>query len=358
MSSEISKKRHVTFLLNARAKKVSKDMLSRLCDITPAGDLYYARSLAEAETFLRQMVRTGVNHIFSGGGDGTFVQTLHALRRIATEEGLLALPKVGVLKLGTGNAMASMVRAGNPIEDVYHMVHGGDTLDRVMPMVQCDDGIWTPFAGLGLDGELIHDYMAMKNIARGTPAELVMKSLMGFFCAGLWRTAPRMLSRKAMNIKVRTLTDAYHVVQKDGQEVDLHLPPGSVIYEGPSFVATVGSIPLSGYKMVVFPHAQRREGFLHLRIGEGRPLSMALRLYPGIWNGTFRHPLMHEFLVKDVEIECDYPAYYQVAGDARGLRNMVRFQTAKAPLAAVELAEKRIALPASFTNLLPLPSFA
>src|SRR5690606_39610143 len=78
--------------------------------VVPADDLFLSRSTSEAKTIAREVVGRKYRTVFTGGGDGTFVSFVTEILdflRDAREP----LPRFGVLKLGTGNALAGMVGA-------------------------------------------------------------------------------------------------------------------------------------------------------------------------------------------------------------------------------------------------------
>ena len=102
--------RRSAFLLNANARAVTDELIERLAEIVPAGDLFLSRTLEDAEVFVRTIARRGYGQVFLGGGDGTLVTTLKLMRIVVEAEGLAA-PAIGVLKLGTGNAMAKVMGA-------------------------------------------------------------------------------------------------------------------------------------------------------------------------------------------------------------------------------------------------------
>ena len=81
----------------------------------------------------------------------------------------------------------------------------------------------------------------------------------------------------------------------------------------------MGTIPFYGYKMKVFPFAQRRTDRFHLRISTAS-ISYLLSHLPGIWNGSLRSDKFIDFLVEGVRLESDEPMPYQIGGDAAGYR--------------------------------------
>ncbi len=323
------------FVLNANAKSVSDRVVAKLVKLIPAGDLFYSKSMQDSENYYRTILDRGYGFVFSGGGDGTAVNAINTLHRIAQKERATSLPRIGILKLGTGNAMAQVVKARKAFSDVHHIVQGGAIDQKPIQLVECDDGTLTPFAGMGYDGEILNDYVEVKE-------KYGFKSIPAYLFAGFFRTLPRKLTGKDPVIKVYTNQIAYQIVHEDGVDREIEIPANTLLYEGPSAIASVGSIPWFGFGFTMFPFAYHREGFLNLRISTMRIGSMIANLYPSIWKGTYRNPKLQDFLVQDIRVESEQPLPYQIGGDASGYRRNLRFKTAKHRVQVAELAPERI----------------
>jgi diacylglycerol kinase family enzyme len=346
------------FILNANAKSVTDRVVSRLVDLIPAGDLFYSRSLQESENFYRTILTRGYARVFSGGGDGTLVNAINTIRRLSKNEPSNPIPAIGVLKLGTGNAMASIVGAQSPWIDVNHVVKGGMITTRPMNLVECDNGELAPFAGIGYDGEILNDYFALKEKHRGKPTERLMHSVFGYLWVGMTRTIPRNLNHPQSWIRAISQFDACKIICSQGKDQEHFIPAGSILYEGPSCLVSVGSIPYFGYNFKMFPFAGKKQGHIQLRICSSGLTPMITHLYPGLWKGTYRHPKLHDFLVKDVQIECNKEMPYQIGGDAAGLRHSLSFKATESIVKVVELSKQRLVAPRGMLGLLPAPIFA
>lgn len=324
------------FVLNANAKSVTDRVVAKLVKLIPSGDLFYSKSMEDSESYYRTILDRGYGFVFSGGGDGTAVNAINTLHRIAKKERATQLPKIGILKLGTGNAMAQVVGAQKAFSDVRHIVQGGTIDQKPIQLVECEDGTMTPFAGIGYDGEILNDYVAVKQ-------ELGLKSIPAYLWAAFFRTLPRKLMGSDPVIRIYTNDIAYQMIHADGEDQAVEIPANTLIYEGPSAIASVGSIPWFGFGFTMFPFAYKQEGFLNLRVSTMRIASMVLNLYPGIWRGTYRNPRLRDFLVQDITVESDQPMPYQIGGDASGYRRKLRFKTAKHRVQVAELSSERIA---------------
>jgi diacylglycerol kinase family enzyme len=330
------------FLLNANARGVSDRLIERLAEIIPAGDLFLSRTLEDAEVFVRTIARRGYGQVYLGGGDGTLVTTLGLLRAITDREGL-AMPAVGVLKLGTGNAMAKAMHAAEPLVDASHIVSKGALSMKQVEMVETEDGVLTPFAGMGYDGAVLNDYMWLKDRVKSSPiARRMVESLWGYLGAMLFRTVPNELKAPLPHVRVTTASEAFYMQPTKDGDVEKVLPAGSLLYEGPAPIISIGSIPYFGYGFKMFPFAAQKPGYVQLRVGS-TPIPIILaKLWPSVWNGTFRHAELKDFLVKDVVIESDRALPYQLGGDASGHRERLAFKASRETVSMVELGPERL----------------
>jgi diacylglycerol kinase family enzyme len=339
-SSERPFAHRTAFLLNANARAVNADLAEQLAEVVPAGDLFFSRSLEDAEIFVRTIARRGYRRVLTGGGDGTLVAAIGLLRRFCAEE-QLPMPALGVLKLGTGNAVALALGAQEAIVDANHIVQRGDLEAVPMDMVDVD-GELTPFAGLGWDGAVLNDYVWLKKATHHQPLlRRMVEGVGGYLAATLGRTVPREARKPLPRARVTTKSDAILMVHTKNGDVEQVIPAGTVLHDGPAPIISVGSIPFYGFGFTMFPFAGRKPGYIQLRVGELPIPTILLNLFPRIWSGRFRHPSLRDFLVKDVVIESDEPLPFQVGGDARGHRNRVEFKVSDTPVHMLKLAPAR-----------------
>lgn len=347
------------FLLNANAKSVGGSVLRKLIEMVPTGDLYLSRSFKDSERYLRTILDKGYGHIFSGGGDGTLVNTISTLHQIADKERCSSIPQIGVLKLGTGNAVASILGARKPLIDANHVLSGGRIEQRPLHLVRCEDGSLAPFAGIGLDGEVLNDYMDLKTAASGKMSEPLFRSAFGYIWAGLTRTAIRHLSKPHSIVRVTSKNAAVKMVSVNGADLEVPLPANSVLFEGPASLISVGSIPCWGYGFQMFPFLKNRtEAKMQLRICAAGVWPILSNLYPGIWNGSYRGSHLFDFLVDQVTVESEERLPYQVAGDARGYRKEISFTLAENCVQAAELDRNRMPYRRGVMGLLPAHALA
>jgi diacylglycerol kinase family enzyme len=330
-------KGRVAFLLNRNAKSVNKEQLKRLETLIPPDDLYYSSNLHEAEKHIHTIMSKEYAYIFSGGGDGTAVSTINLLHNYLKNNPLKTLPRQGVLKLGTGNALARMLGAQKPEDDIKTILNGVTPQPLSVSMVETADGQLTPFAGIGFDGELINDFEDVKKIFFNGRLKKFFSSFLGFTVAALFKTLPRHALKDDPVVVIKSFESAYRIINIHNKDEEIYLEKNTNLYHGIAPLICVGTIASLGYGITMFPFAHKRPGYMHLRIA-ALPIPVAIaNLYPRIWHGTFRHIKLYDFLVKNVIIESSQGLPYQCAGDAMGYKNKLFFSVSHKPIAMAAL---------------------
>lgn len=328
------------FLLNANARAVTPQLVEKLTEVVPSGDLFFSRSLADSELFLTTILRRGYEQLFVGGGDGTLVGVLNTLGQVSRQSGL-PTPRIGVLKLGTGNAISYHMGAGKAFDDAHHVVNGGESHIEPLEMVVCEDGTLTPFAGMGYDGAVLNDYIALKESAQSPWGKRLVESVWGYLGAMFTRSVPRQWKQSAPVVRIRSNHDAYRMVPGPDGDREERIPAGELLYEGPAPTVSVGSIPYYGYGFTMFPFARRKAGHIQVRVCAVPIFTILSHLFPSIWKGRFRHPQLHDFLVRDVVVEGSRPLPYQVGGDAKGSAKSLSFKVSDTPIEMVALTGRQ-----------------
>ena len=95
----------IAVVVNGNAKSVTQEVISTLDQILLGGDLFVSRSLDDARHIARTIVSRGYGTVLTGGGDGTFTVMVTEVVREGRKQNRPP-PRFGLLKLGTGNALA------------------------------------------------------------------------------------------------------------------------------------------------------------------------------------------------------------------------------------------------------------
>ena len=98
-------------------------------------------------------------------------------------------PTVGVLRLGTGNALAYWLNSSKPSEDLKRWEHPHSHSIIKANMIEAEDTLF-PFAGLGMDAAVLNDYNKEKRAAKKEWYKPLMKGMTGYMWAGYLHTLP------------------------------------------------------------------------------------------------------------------------------------------------------------------------
>ncbi len=335
----------VAVLLNSNARRVSEKIVRSLSHVVPEGDLFLSRSELDARRIAQTVLDRRYHTVFLGGGDGTFTcfvnEILNQVELRRQHHPGLTAPRFGVLKLGTGNTLATLlksspVRGDGILDDVLRArsgeVPGYRTLDLLMV-----EGKRAPFAGLGLDGKLLNDYLWVKNnLARGLMTK-VMNGGAGYFTSVAMKTVPHYLTHSTQ-VECEIVNGKGSVAYRvgpDGLPMGEPVEPGGLIFRGNLMMAAAATAPFYGFELKMFPFAAKRRGMMNLRFGTLPPLKILANL-PGLWAGTWFPEGMYDYHCSDVSIHFARSMPFQIAGDAEGYRDDVRFQVAPEPIEVVD----------------------
>jgi len=305
-------------LLNANAKQVSPRVRAALSGLVPAESLFFSRDHDDAHRIADTVVSRGFDTVFTGGGDGTFVSWVnHILDRAETRSE--PTPRFGVLALGTGNAVAEMVGAGRPLDDLRRHLSGEVLPGRRLDLVTCE-GRRTPFAGVGIDAAVLNDYNWLRT-RLGAKAGRLTSGLRGYGLAIALRSAPRQVFQRAPAYCeiVNTGGPAWRL-DASGERVGRSVATGELLYAGPCMMAAGSTVPYYGFKLRAFPFAGRRAGTLQVRVATRIPVPALVLQARKIFSGEFQHPGLLDFEADRVEMSFDRPVPFQVGGDAEGYR--------------------------------------
>jgi len=317
-------------LLNANAKQVSPRVRDALSSVVPEGSLFLSRDADEAHRIADTVMSRGLDTVFTGGGDGTFVSWVnHLLDR--AESRAAPAPRFGVLALGTGNAVAGMVGAGRPVEDLRRYLSGEVPGSRRVDLVTVE-GRRTPFAGVGVDAAVLEDYNWLKRRL----GRRVASGVKGYGLAIALRSAPRQLLQRPVYTEIVNAGGTAWRLGPDGEPVGRPIEHGDLLYAGPCMLAAGGTVPYYGFGLRAFPFAGRRPGSLQLRVATRIPVAALVANVSRIFSGEFAHPGLLDFQVDRVAMTFDRPLPLQVGGDAEGARDRLEMGVAPRPVEVLD----------------------
>lgn len=338
VSLPVQEEPRVAVLLNANAKKVDDKVIRRVSHVVPEEDLFLSRTLEDCDAIAKKVVDRRYHTVFTGGGDGTFVAFVNRIHQEMAERGIVRGPRFGVLKLGTGNALASLVGAsalsGDGILDDILRARANEVPSvRRLDLITID-GRMTPFAGVGYDAAIVNDYVAVKE--SWAPARKLLAGPAGYAAAIALKTLPGYLKRSA-KVQAELVSDGRSMrIAPDGTVLESY-EKGAVLYRGPLDILCAGTAPFYGFGYRMFPHALRKRGFMHLRAADVPPLVCAMNVTK-LWDGSFTHPGLHDFLTEGVTARFERPMPFQIGGDAGGYRKELSLGVADRSIELVDFS--------------------
>ena len=230
----------VAVLLNANARKVTSKVQRALSHVVPEGDLFLSRSELDARRIAQTVVDRRYHTVFLGGGDGTFTgfvnEILNQVELRRRHHSATHAPRFGVLKLGTGNSLAALVHSSSTrgdgiLDDVLRArageVPGYKSVDLLMV-----EGRRAPFAGLGMDGKLLNDYIWVKSHLGHGLLKKMLTGVGGYFSAAAFKTLPHYLTNPLW-VECEVINgqraEAYRV-GPDGNPVGAAIAPGQTLF--------------------------------------------------------------------------------------------------------------------------------
>jgi diacylglycerol kinase family enzyme len=346
----------VAVVLNRNAKRVTDRLARRIERLVGSDHLFYSHSVDEAEEFAREIVHRGYGTVVCGGGDGTLFRTYNLLKQYIDEsnawriqryerfgdvQSLLSCPRFGFLRLGTGNALAPMVGARDPIEDVRRIIEYPPCHTVSVPLI--DDGSARfMFAGMGYDSLILNDFKWLCSRARNPFLRPFTHGVLGYLSAMITRTLPRIVSGSVPQIqaRVKNLGRAFYVDPRRGDTIE-EIESGTTLFDGNAAMIGAGTTPYYGFNFRIFPFARMMPGMMHLRVACTGPFRTLANL-GAIWRGSYRHAeSLFDFLVEDVRITLAKPYPFQHSGDAQGEISETHLRVSGERLQLVDLQPQR-----------------
>jgi len=319
-------------ILNALAKEWSGELHHEIQRIVASEDLYLTDDFRQAEHTVDTLLNRDYEVIFTGGGDGTIMFLVNALER-RIQDGELArsdVPPVGVLRMGSGNAVATYLGAEKVTEKLEALQSGAPLAIHSLNMIRGRRNLF-PFAGIGWDAEVLNDYEEFKETVHDTALEPYATGLKGYVAAIIFRTLPRVLRSEPVEVEIKNLGERAMRIDHDGRVLEEY-GAGDVLYSGPIQTCAAASVSYWGYRIRMFPFATAKWGFSMMRCFNGSPTSLVRHL-PSFWRGRIRGGGCTDFLFQHVEIETNGRAMaYQTTGEAAGFEQHVDWRVADHPV--------------------------
>ncbi len=320
-------------LLNALAKGWTGDQHHRIQRLVASEDLYLTDDFRQAEHTVDTLLSRDYDIVFTGGGDGTIMFLVNAIEQ-RIRDGVIAredAPPVGILRMGSGNAIATYLGTESATAKLRALRAGAPVAIHTLDMLEGRDGEMFPFAGIGWDAEVLNDYEDFKASVRETALESYAIGLGGYVASITSRTLPRVLRTDAVQVRVRNHGEHAYKIDADGELIEEY-GPGDMLYDGPVQTCAAATVSYWGYRIRMFPYATLKPGYAMLRCYNGSVGNILAHL-PSFWRGRFTEGDCVDFLFSDVEIRStSRPLPCQVTGEGAGHAEEVRWQVADPPV--------------------------
>lgn len=319
-------------LLNARAKAWTGDLHEAISRWVPSRDLFLTDDFRQAEKTVDRILASGeYDVVFTGGGDGTIMYLVSAIEE-RIREGMIDrsdAPPVGVLRMGTGNALATYLGCRSVVEDLRALSGGSPIVIYDIAMIDTDEHL-VPFAGFGWDALILNDYDSFKNSVRETAFEQYATGLGGYAAAIMSRSIPNALKSRRLQARVTNMGEHAARITQDGEIIDEY-GPDEQLFEGEVRVLSGSTIPYWGFEIRMFPNCTRLPGHFSLRCYHGTIPSVLTHLR-GFWKGYFPDDEIDNFLVQSARVEILNGAMpYHMAGDPAGYERVVDWAITEHP---------------------------
>ncbi len=318
--------------MNGHARGLTAKLRARLEQALP-GNVRFTESLDDARTVIRAELRRGCDLMILGGGDGTVVMGLTLIGEASRAYGKRE-PTIGVLRLGSGNAIADTVGAGDDVADELARLSRGAGILRELPLLEVL-GVRAPFVGMGVDAQLLEDHERVGRVVDRLPG--------GRFVGGGARYALSVALRSVPRFAIGTRPTAT-VVNRGASAIEMRrggptgreVPRGEQLWSGQCTLVAGATIPYFGFGLKMFAFAATREHRFHLRCGDAG-LFEIMRNAPAAFRGDYFSDHVSDYMCERVEITLDREAAVEAGGELLGRRSKVEL-TLGAPITVRSLA--------------------
>jgi diacylglycerol kinase family enzyme len=245
---------------------------------------------------------------------------------------------VGVLRLGTGNALADALGASTPTLDglAHDYRRARRRRQKSLSLLEVD-GKLTPFAGCGLDAQILDDFGKLGKLLDRTRAGKQLGAAARYALTVGLRSTPRFVFKRLPEVEIVNVgAPAYRVDWSTGRVIDDEpIESGRVLFRGRPAIATCATIPYFGLKMKMFPYSNAMDGRFQLRCSTASAFETLWNL-PSVFTGEYRSANLHDYLCEAIEIRVERPVPVQVGGDVGdSLRDRLRVQLSSRPIRVV-----------------------
>lgn len=300
-------------IVNGNARRAGNGVRGALEQVLPGG-VRFTTSLAHARAVIREDVQRGMDLIVLAGGDGTVVMGLALVAEACRGAGRPE-PAIGVLRLGSGNAIADAVGASRDAAGDLRRLVRGDGAWRTVPLIDVL-GVRAPFVGLGVDAQLLEDHQAVGRVLDRVPGGKRVGGAARYAVSVALRSVPRFAAGKRANAVVTNLGAPAIEMARTGP-TGRQRAAGEVLWRGACTLIAGATIPFFGFGLKMFAFAETRRDRFHLRCGDAGLVEI-VRNTPAAFRGAYFSDHVSDFLCERVAIELDAESPVEAGGELLG----------------------------------------
>jgi diacylglycerol kinase family enzyme len=303
-------------IVNGTVRRLPDRQRAKLSRALPGG-VMVTHSLDEARGAIRAEVARGVDLIALGGGDGTVVMGLTLIGEACRGAGRPE-PAIGVLRLGSANAIADAVGASaDPAADLTRLARG-DGVWRSMPMLRVL-GVRAPFVGVGTGAQALEDREAIARVVDRVPGA---RWLVPGAARSAISIAARSMQRLAAPPRVQAVisnlgSPAIEVLR--GEPTERAIAAGDVLFRGACALVAGSTIRHFSPGPRLSALAGARGDRFHLRCGDAGWMGL-LRAAPASLRGASSSERIRDFLCDHVQIQLEDEVAIEAGGELLGRR--------------------------------------
>ncbi|HEY0251595.1 MAG TPA: diacylglycerol kinase family protein [Kofleriaceae bacterium] len=302
-------------IINAHGRGLTAKLRAQLERVMP-GHVRFTESLDEARTVIRAEVKRGLDLVIFGGGDGTIVMGLTLLGEACRGHGKRE-PLLGILRMGTGNAIADTVNAkADVVADLERLARGAGTRLE-LPLLEVL-GVRAPFVGMGVDAQLLEDQAAVGKLVDRVPGARFLGGATRYALSVALRSVPRFaLGTRPTAIVTNTGSPAIAMTRAGEQGTRT-----GELWRGQCTLVAGATIPYFGFGLKMFAFASTRNDRFQLRCGDVGLFEIMANTRSA-FRGDYFSENVTDFLCDRVTIELDREAAIEAGGELLGRKSRV-----------------------------------
>jgi len=301
-------------IVNGNARRAGGGVRRQLEDALPGG-VRFTTSLEHAREVIRQDIARGLDLVVLAGGDGTVVMGLALVAEACRGAGRPE-PAIGILRLGSGNAIADTVGASRDVVGDLKRLVRGDGVWRTIPLIEVL-GVRAPFVGLGVDAQLLEDQRAVGRLVDRVPgARRFVGGAARYAMSVALRSVPRFVVGRRPTAVVTNL-GAPAIEMAAAGPTGRERAAGELLWRGACTLVAGATIPFFGFGLRMFAFAEARRDRFHLRCGDPG-LAEIVWNTPAAFRGAYFSDRVRDFLCDRVAIELDAEAPIEAGGELLG----------------------------------------